>query len=194
MVAEQTRKSKWRKAGLWTCGVGSALVVMVLCAFVGTLIVAIAFPVFSRVRSKATRTKCLSQLHQLSLAMKEYTDDHAGRYPRHQGWEDALVPTYVGRDMLKCPSEKNADVGYALSESLGGRRARDVKSPDTVPVFYDCEPGTQYVAHRHGGAAPAAFAAFADGDVRRVSPGQMIRPTAEPEATEGEDEGAGPDG
>jgi len=90
---------------------------IVVIAIIGIL-VAILFPVFSRVREKARQTKCRAHLMQLITALKEYRTDN-GRYPgapyyddsagRYYGGFSELYPDYItDRDLLICPDDREA--------------------------------------------------------------------------------------
>jgi type II secretory pathway pseudopilin PulG len=77
------------------------------------VLMAILFPVFASVRRKARETQCWNNLHQLSVALKMYRDDH-GRYPgpasfdgtRFVGGFSDLYPDYVDNTkVLVCPED-----------------------------------------------------------------------------------------
>ncbi len=88
---------------------------LVVIAIIGVLM-AILFPVFKTVRDKAKQTHCISNLQQISAALKAYRQDF-GRYPpppyydataaRYVGGISALVPDYLtDRKVLICPTDR----------------------------------------------------------------------------------------
>lgn len=79
-------------------------------------IAAIAFPVLARVREKGRRATCISNLHQIGLALKMYRDDwdgHEARYGVKLSHSDLGLPydpepifAYTkNRDVWLCPSD-----------------------------------------------------------------------------------------
>ena len=58
--------------------------ILVVLAILG-LLSAILFPVFARVREEGRRTTCENNLHQIGLALQQYTSDNNGIYPALTG-------------------------------------------------------------------------------------------------------------
>jgi len=111
------------------------------------LLAAIALPVFNSVRRRGYQTTCASNLHQLGLAVNQYTQDYDGLFPRGgdpidlqtTAWHDAangiyeyqvgqLPPlTYVLRpyikslDTWKCPADTGFDVDDISQQLLDAR-------------------------------------------------------------------------
>ena len=72
-----------------------------MLAIIGIL-AAILFPVFSRVRKQARRTACVSNLHQIGLAMAMYRQDAEG-LPQHLS---EISPAYLSSSaVFVCPSD-----------------------------------------------------------------------------------------
>ena len=127
---------------------------LVVIAILG-LLAAILFPVFAHVRENGRRTVCLSNLHQLGLAMQMYAHDsddtlpggtHGGRkfslFPVHtlqepggdgMGWAGEVYPYVKASAAYACPDDKpvSSEVS-ALRECCEGVRI----SPAAVPVSY----------------------------------------------------------
>jgi len=103
---------------------GFTLVEMLVVIAIIVVLMAILFPVFSRVRARARETRCINNLAQLSTALKQYRDTY-GRFPpppvfvngRYYGGFSALYPDYVdSTEVLICPDD--ADVkGLAAQTS-----------------------------------------------------------------------------
>ena len=110
---------------------GFTLIELLVVIGIIAVLAALLFPVFSAARAKAQATQCLSNLHQVGLALELYVSDHDELYPfgvdsadRYcpaiwDGFPDwqALIPTmpYV-YDLLN-PYVKSAAVWHCPSDS-----------------------------------------------------------------------------
>jgi prepilin-type N-terminal cleavage/methylation domain-containing protein len=132
-------------------------------------IAAIAFPVLARVRENGRRATCISNLHQIGLALKMYRDDwdgHEARYgvrlshsdlglPYH---EEGLVPYIKDQGIMYCPSDTRDRriwwstyfTNYALSEfdvpSIDWEALAASRGPDYPVVFCFSHNGPEYPA------------------------------------------------
>ena len=91
-----------------------------------SLLAAILFPVFGRVRENARRSSCQSNLKQLALAGVQYchdNDEHLfGIYTNVAGegqrrWMERILPYVKSNQLFFCPSETVADPTLGLSTS-----------------------------------------------------------------------------
>lgn len=91
--------------------------ILVVVAIIG-LLAAILFPVFARVRENGKRTACTSNLKQLALAARMYSQDYTQTYMPIQladaadvsatnpyGWADAMSPYIKSIQLFQCPSD-----------------------------------------------------------------------------------------
>lgn len=60
---------------------GFTLIELLVVIAIIAILAAILFPVFSRARERARQTKCLANLRQLAIGMRQYMDDHNSRAP-----------------------------------------------------------------------------------------------------------------
>lgn len=108
---------------------GFTLVELLVVIAIIVMLMAIAFPVFSRARERAKQAHCMANLHNIALAIRMYRIDE-GAYPgppdlvTGQGGVNALFPTYItSREGLRCPDDPfdNAKAYLAAKEfAVGG--------------------------------------------------------------------------
>lgn len=97
---------------------GFTLIELLVVISIISLLAAILFPVFSRVRENARRSTCQSNLKQISIGLAQYVADNDDRMP---GWGnfgntpsptdqfgilDAILPYTKSIQIYRCPSEK----------------------------------------------------------------------------------------
>jgi prepilin-type N-terminal cleavage/methylation domain-containing protein len=64
---------------------GFTLIELLVVIAIIAILAAILFPVFAKAREKAKSTACLSNLKQIGLAFRMYSEDNNGGYPAGQG-------------------------------------------------------------------------------------------------------------
>jgi len=86
--------------------------VLIVLAII-TLLAALLFPVFGRVRDAGRRTSCASNLRQLGMALSQYAQDNRSFYPALNSnshstgcapWADAVFPYVKSEQVFECPS------------------------------------------------------------------------------------------
>jgi len=102
---------------------GFTLIEMLVVIAIIALLASLLMPALGRIREKAQKTACMSNLHQIGLAAQGYANDHEGylpyaAYSSSIRWYTKLAP-YAGGGVLEkqsiwsCPStKKNSWVGY----------------------------------------------------------------------------------
>ena len=130
-----------------SCGFSLAEL-FVVCGII-SVVAALVLGAVSRTRMAAQSTRCLSNLHGISLAFTQYSIDNDNRFPdpqaAGQSWESMLHPYMPGTLMFACPADTEVfpvvgssydwrDNAYALS-TLSGRRTLDVTRTDAVLAF-----------------------------------------------------------
>ena len=107
---------------------GFTLVELLVVLGVLALLMAILFPVFTRVRERGYRATCQSNLKQMGLAMKQYVSDNDGRYPggglRGSSWTVGIFPYLKNDAVFNCPSEEHTDNAFKNGQLIRGQRPR----------------------------------------------------------------------
>lgn len=171
LPARQERTKERRR------GVGFTLVELFVVLGIILGLAAALFPCFAKAREKSRPAACLSNLHQLGLALQMYAEDHDGHLPLVRNWPRAIYPGYVDSEgLFRCPSDRSkSKCSYAMPWSLSGAKLSDLPDAESQPLLYDATPDGAF-AKRHNGGGNVGFA---DGHAKWM-----------PEAPEGAERGA----
>ena len=90
---------------------GFTLVELLVVVGIIALLIALLFPVFSRAREQARRTKCLSNLRTIGQAMFVYANNNRDRLPNGNepaAWDDQAAANWVMKNFADDVLEKAA--------------------------------------------------------------------------------------
>ena len=91
---------------------GFTLIELMIVIAIIAILAAILFPVFNNARKKSLETQCVSNLRQLTTAMKMYATDNDDEIPYalyndpvRSAWADVIYQGYVNNDQIyNCPA------------------------------------------------------------------------------------------
>lgn len=117
---------------------GFTLIELLVVIAIIAILASILFPVFARAKAKAKQAACLSNLHQLGVAMLLYMSDSDDRMPDRRdlksslpggykpwttwptsdprtGWAAIVFGPYIkSADLIKCPEIQGSPLGKAV--------------------------------------------------------------------------------
>lgn len=87
---------------------GFTLIELLVVIAVIAILAAMLLPGLARAKESANRTKCMSNLKQLELALKLYVDDNRALFPARSDiirWPAELLDIYRNTNLLACPTD-----------------------------------------------------------------------------------------
>ena len=175
--------SEWQRTLAFT--IIELLVVIAIIA----LLAALLLPVLSRSKEAGRSTACISNLHQIGIALQLWADANNNRMPEMRdqlmdtnsmptnslpGVEVVLKDELGNTNVLRCPSDRQnlyelTGSSYAWNSLLNGQNAENLTvlglniSPHAIPVFFDKEG-----FHAARGPARAINYLYADGHIKNL--------------------------
>jgi len=167
-----------------SCCAFTLVELLVTIALIATL-AALLFPAFGRAGESGRAAVCLSNLHQIGLALQLYVQDYHNHLPYMRDRSltttnelpgpDTVLSNYVGNiHVMQCPSDRqnlflSTGSSYSWNSLLNGQDADHLVvlsipfHPYQIPVFYDKD---QF--HKARGPKKAVNYLYADGHIKNL--------------------------
>jgi prepilin-type N-terminal cleavage/methylation domain-containing protein/prepilin-type processing-associated H-X9-DG protein len=172
-----------------TTGLAFTLIELLVVIAIISLLAALLLPVLNRAKESGRSTVCISNLHQIGIALQIYVDGNNNRLPvmrdRATGTNlpatnslpavDAVLKSELGNlNVLRCPSDRaeifeQTGSSYSWNSLLNGQNADKLVvlglnfDPHAIPVFYDKEG-----FHAARGPGKAVNYLYADGHIKNL--------------------------
>ncbi len=163
---------------------------LVVIAIIATL-AALLLPAVTRAKEAGKSTACLSNLHQIGIALQVYVDSNNNRLPAMRDRaslvdtnlpatnslpspEQVLASELGNTNVMRCPSDREdlfmqTGSSYSWNSLLNGQRADQLNvfglhfDPHAIPVFFDKED-----FHKARGPKRAVNYLYADGHIKNL--------------------------
>ena len=114
-----------------------------------SLLAAILFPVFGRVRENARRASCISNLKQMGLGIMQYTQDYDETYHNSYNfnystaWYQAYFPYIKSDQIFVCPSALNKNTPDIVADAGTYELTYGINAAVWIETAYS--PGNQHL-------------------------------------------------
>jgi type II secretory pathway pseudopilin PulG len=161
------------------------LVELLIVIGIIAVLAALLLPALNRAQESGRATRCLSNLHQIGLALQAYVSDNHNQLPYMNDRSltttnpypppDVLLPNYLGNlNVLHCPSDlkhlfETTGSSYSWNFLLNGEDADHLVAlgikfdSHQIPLFFDKE-----AFHKARGASRAQNFLYADGHIKNL--------------------------
>ena len=150
-----------------------------------SILAALLFPLLGRAKESGRATVCLSNLHQIGIALQLYAQDNRNRLPYMRDRDlagtnglpgpDLVLSNYLGNiRVLRCPSDRQnlfASTGssYSWNSLLNGQDADHLSAlgmqfdPHQIPLMFDKDK-----FHKARGPKKEVNYLYADGHIKNL--------------------------
>ncbi|HEX4120034.1 MAG TPA: type II secretion system protein [Verrucomicrobiae bacterium] len=169
-----------------TAGKGFTLIELLVVIAIVALLAALTMPVLSRTQEAGRSTACISNLHQIGIALQIYVNGNNNHLPVMRdranppatnalpSVEIVLGSELANTNVLRCPSDRQqvfelTGSSYSWNSLLNGQNADGFKvlgmnfNPHAIPIFFDKES-----FHAALGPSKGVNYLYADGHIRNL--------------------------
>jgi prepilin-type processing-associated H-X9-DG protein len=163
-----------RGRGLALAGVITSCVSLLLLPVMAALLL----PALVAAKQKAQTINCVTNVKQLSLALRVYANGNQHHYPAATNWCDAIQADVGTPKPFHCPADfSNGRSSYAFNAQLAGAEADQV-NPETVMIFeadggWNVSGGPELLPAKPRHGRNTVVVGFADGHVESVTESRL---------------------
>lgn len=188
-----TNWRKWRLAQASSCAPARAaaftLIELLVVISIIAVLAALLLPVLSKGKEAGRSAVCISNLHQIGIALQVYVDQNNNRLPfmRDRSMDTNAPPTNAlpsvdvvlrselgNTNVLRCPSDiqeifEKSGSSYSWNSLLNGQSADNFKvlgmnfDPHAIPIFFDKQN-----FHAARGPGKGVNYLYADGHIKNL--------------------------
>ena len=127
---------------------GFTLIELLVVIAIISILASILFPVFARARAKGRQAACISNVHQIVMALNMYSQDADEIFPPGQAlagapdtqWYNAIFPYTRNRQIMFCPDRKDMAPGYGMNYLASGMAVGAFWDPAMKILIGDVRP------------------------------------------------------
>lgn len=127
--------------GLAIAGLATSIAAVVLGAVVTAIMGGNMIFALTEARIEAEQVQCMNNVHQVTVAVMNYSADNKGRLPPPDSWPEAIKSHLDDDTVLAEPGAADQGRAYAMNAALAGKRMEDIRRPSQTVMIFECAPG-----------------------------------------------------
>jgi hypothetical protein len=127
--------------GLAIGGLATSIAAVVLGAVVTAIMGANMIFALTEAKPEAEQIQCMNNVHELTVAVMNYSADNKGRLPPPDSWPEAIKFRLGDDTVLVEPGAADQGRAYAMNAALAGKRMEDIRRPSQTVMIFECAPG-----------------------------------------------------
>ena len=127
--------------GLAIAGLATSIAAVVLGAVVTAIMGGNMIFALTEAKPEAEQVQCMNNVHEVTVAVMNYSADNKGRLPPPDSWPEAIKSRLGDDTVLAEPGAADQGRAYAMNAALAGKRMEDIRRPSHTVMIFECAPG-----------------------------------------------------